>query len=88
MIHYVFIAPNLPFQGDQAVEAKPRGRRPPPYLGGVWSIVLCVSRGDDRALLGLGGDEAEETGHSEREGGEGGEEEKRSEGMSGGGCGG
>ena len=69
-----------------------RGRRPPPTQGGrVWSIVLCVSRGDDRALLGLWGDEAEETGHRERgEGGKGGKKEKRSEEkrLSGGGCGG
>ena len=31
----------------------PRGHLPPPYSGGrVWSIIPCVSRGDDRALLG------------------------------------
>ena len=64
---------------------------PPPYSGErVWSIVPCVSRGDDRALLGLWGGEAEETGHRERgEGGRGGRkrrgEEKR---LSVGGCGG
>ena len=70
-----------------------RGRSSPPYSGGrVWSIVLCVSRGDDLALFGLLGGEAEETGHSERgEGGRGGKEEKkrREEKMlCGGGCGG
>ena len=54
----------------------PRGRRPPPTpWGRVWSIVLCVSRGDDLALLGLWGGEAEETGHRERGEGEG--EERR-----------
>ena len=37
------------------------------FRGKVWSIILCVSRGNDRALLGLLGGEAEETGHSERE---------------------
>ena len=48
------IAPSLPaFQGDQAVEAH-SGKVP------------CVSRGDDRALVGLWGVEAEETGNSER----------------------
>ena len=59
------IAPSLPaFQGDQAVEAH-SGKVP------------CVSRGDDRALVGLWGVEAEETGNSER--GRVGKEEKRRE---------
>ena len=52
-------------------------------MGRVWSIVPCVLRGDDRALLGLLGGEAEETGHRKRgEGrrrGKGEEEEKRRE---------
>ena len=52
-----FIAPSLPFQGDQAVDAHAAWAPPPPYsLGRVWSIVPCGSRGDDRALIGpLGG---------------------------------
>ena len=46
--------PSLPFQGDQAVDAHAARAQLPPYSGGrVWSIVPCVSRGDDRALLGL-----------------------------------
>ena len=77
-------------QGDQAVDAHAERAPAPPYSGGrVWSIVLCVSRGDDRALLGLWGGEAEETGHRERgEGERGGKKEKRREEkrLSGGGC--
>ena len=46
----------------------PQGRRPPPPQGeGLvyhWSIIR-LSKGDDRALLGLWGGEAEEAGHSE-----------------------
>ena len=42
---HIFIAPSLPFQGDQAADAH-AARAPPP----LWSIVPCVSRGDDRAL--------------------------------------
>ena len=46
-----FIAPSLPLQGDQAVDAHAARAPAPPYSGGrVWSIVLCVSRGDDLAL--------------------------------------
>ena len=36
-----FIAPSLPLQGDQAVDAHAARAPPPPYSGGrVWSIVL------------------------------------------------
>ena len=49
--------PSPPFLGDQAVDAHAARALPPPappYSGGrVWSIVPCVLRGDDRALLGL-----------------------------------
>ena len=54
--HFVtlFIAPSLSFQGDQAVDAHAARAPPPPYSGGgVWSIIPYVSRGEDRALLGL-----------------------------------
>ena len=51
-----FIAPSLPLQGDQTVDAHAARAPASPYSGGrVWSIVLCVSRGDDRALLASGG---------------------------------
>ena len=44
-----FIAPSL----DQAVDAHAARAPEPPYSGGrVWSIVLCVSRGDDRLASG------------------------------------
>ena len=73
-----FIVPSLPLQGDQAVDAHAARAPAPPYSGGrVWSIVLCVSSGDDRALLGLWGGEAEETGHRERGEGERGERRRR-----------
>ena len=71
--------PSLPLQpeGDQAVDAHATRAPAPPYSGGrVWSI---VSRGDDRALLGLWGGEAEETGHRERGEGERGERRRREE---------
>ena len=60
----LFIAQATLSRATKQLMPTPRGRRPPPYSGGrVWSIVLCVSRGDDRALFGLWGDEAEKTGH-------------------------
>ena len=41
-----FIAPSLPFQGDQAVDAHAARAPAPPYSGGrVWSIILNVFRG-------------------------------------------
>ena len=45
----------------------PRGRRPPPLLRGEGLVyrTIRLSKGDDRALPGLWGVEAEETGHSE-----------------------
>ena len=54
----IFIAPSLPFQGDQAVDAHTARVPAPSYSGGrVWSqaIVPCVLRGDDLAFLGLWG---------------------------------
>ena len=57
---------SLPFQGDHAVDAH-AARAPPPLLRGEGLVyrTMCFE-GDDRALLGLWGGEAEETGHSER----------------------
>ena len=75
---HLFIAPSHPFQGDQAVDPHATRAQPPPNSGGrVWSIVPCVSRGDDRALLGLWGGEAEETMAGHRERGERGRGERR-----------
>ena len=69
---------SLPFQGDQAVDAHAARAPPPPLLRGEGLVyrTMCF-KGDDRALLGLWGDEAEETGHSERGGGGERKEEKR-----------
>ena len=50
-----------------------RGSRPPPLLRGEGLVyrTIRLSKGDDRALPGLWGVEAEETGHSEESGVEG-----------------
>ena len=61
--------PSLPFQGDQAVNA----HATTPLLRGEGLVyrTIRLSTGDDQALPGLWGGEAEETGHSEESGVEG-----------------
>ena len=61
--------------------ATPQGRRPPPTQGGGSGL---LSKGDDRDLLGLWGDEAEEKGHSEVSGLKGGAEWNERGGVGGG----
>ena len=65
-----FIAPSLP--GDQAVNTHATRAPAPPYSysggEGLVDRTIRLSKGDDRALPGRWGGEAEETGHSEESG--------------------